>query len=304
MTSPPADDPIEHTYTADYFRLDVAKSGAGVLSSGTDRWRWSTPIPPLAIFAFGFESQILALVSQPHGSQFDVDTFSINGSHMDHATLDGAPTRAAFIRHGTAVELDKASGTRAWMELAWNSQAPIANAFVAELPSASAVPSRASVEQAAKTLCAGNTALRDGLDRIEVTPPFPSAARSVTYYCYAEALFADWNGKATGVPLPADTSLFAAFTASAGSPTLTVANEHFDAFQPASRSLGSVTETAVRSFERERDRAEAALVASVFAGSSVPDPVKVSYCFWATLHPALVKTLAAKHAAFFASLRC
>jgi hypothetical protein len=119
-----------------------------------------------------------------------------------------------------------------------------------------------------------------------------------------EALFGDWSGKTTDMPLPADTSPFAAFTASAGGPTLTVANEHFGAFQPAIRSLGSVTETAVRSFERERDRAEAALVASVFAGSPVPDPVKASYCFWATLHPSLVKTLAAKHAAFFASLRC
>jgi hypothetical protein len=92
-------------------------AGAAELRCGNDVFRWLTPVPRLTYFIYGEASVLFALISEPDGARFHVRVMSMNGSEQSHADLDGAATGAAFVRRGGTVELDEASGSRAWIDV-------------------------------------------------------------------------------------------------------------------------------------------------------------------------------------------
>jgi hypothetical protein len=285
--------PVTASYSAPpCYRLDADGAGA-TLSCGKDSWRWSR-VPPLEAFVFSPDSMLFALVANA-ANRFDVRVMSINGSVQSDASLAGEASGASFVRRGAVVEIEERSNARAWVDVMTGAQTSVADA--------AALPSRHAVETLLHARWEALGAKRIELATPEATPPFPSAHHDVTFYFYAESLSGGGSGPADAMPMTRDSSIWGASRASAHKELATVGDSFGDP-KEGERAPGSVSIAKAAAFERDRDRIETTLVADTFASRAPSEEARTHYCAWLAAHPALAKTLRARHAAFIATLAC
>jgi hypothetical protein len=101
-----------------------------------------------------------------------------------------------------------------------------------------------------------------------------------------------------------DSSIWGAVTSSAAHPELAAVTAPFGNVTAGVQAPESVSPAAFAKLQREGDRLESTFVSDVFAARPMSEAVREHYCVWFSLHPALAKTISARHGAFASSLGC